>query len=205
MSLFEKLKRQAGGALRSMMAQGADTIADALQDTARELAQKSYTVKFEALPKNLEELQALPEASLAEPHFAAALAVAALCVYPTDQAAAEEMLNFLQGPRGFTGYDKQFFAERLRGKDYLPRSFFEGATPENGYIPSEPYTITFFENPYSRDNFSEGYITLHVRSGGADSPRQVKLRLKPSDGRWFLWEQFLLSDIRVPKSQDPWA
>lgn len=51
----------------------------------------------------------------------------------------------------------------------------------------------------------QGYLTLHIRSGGADSPRQIKLRQKPSTGQWFLWEQFLLSDIRPPVSADPWA
>jgi hypothetical protein len=25
------------------------------------------------------------------------------------------------------------------------------------------------------------------------------------DGKWMLWEQYLLPDIRVPKSADPWA
>ena len=70
---------------------------------------------------------------------------------------------------------------------------------------AEPYTVTVFENPYSRSQINEGYLTLHVNSGGADSPRQIKLRHKPSTGQWFLWEQFLLSDIRKPVSADPWA
>ena len=65
--------------------------------------------------------------------------------------------------------------------------------------------MTVFENPYSRDALADGYLTLHVRSGGADSPRQIRLRKKPSTGQWFLWEQFLLSDIRVPVAADPWA
>ena len=101
--------------------------------------------------------------------------------------------------------DKQFIADRFRDKDYVPRSYFEGATPENNYEPAQPYTLKFFENPYSRDNFNEGYLTLHIKSGGADSARQVKLRTKPSTGQWFLWEQFLLADIRTPAAADPWA
>jgi hypothetical protein len=51
----------------------------------------------------------------------------------------------------------------------------------------------------------EGYKKFDVKSGGADSPRQVVLRSKPSTGQWFLWDQFLLSGIRKPKSQDEWA
>ena len=26
-----------------------------------------------------------------------------------------------------------------------------------------------------------------------------------SDGKWFLWEQYLLTGVRTPKSADPWA
>jgi len=109
------------------------------------------------------------------------------------------------GPRGLTPSDRQFIADRFRDKDYVPRSYFVGATPDNNYEPSEPLTIKFFENPYARQNIDEGYLTLQVESGGADSPRQIRLRTKPSTGEWFLWEQFILSDIRPPKSADPWA
>jgi len=84
----------------------------------------------------------------------------------------------------------------------VPRSYYDGATPENNYEPSEPYTITVSDNPYSYQD--EGYATLHLKSGGADSPRQVKLRLA-KDGKWYLWDQMLLADIRVPAEQDPWA
>jgi len=118
---------------------------------------------------------------------------------------AIKMLEFLSGPRGVSAYEKQFIADRFRDKDYVPRSYFAGATPDNNYEPSTPYTLNIFENPYSRDNFNEGYLTLHVNSGGADSARQIKLRTKPSTGEWFLWEQFLLADIRKPVEEDPWA
>ena len=51
----------------------------------------------------------------------------------------------------------------------------------------------------------QAVANVQVESGGADSPRQIRLRTKPSTGEWFLWEQFILSDIRPPKSADPWA
>ena len=178
---------------------------DSLRRQPSVAGNQSYTVTLRALPVNLAQLQAMPEGALRQPEHTAALTVAALCIYPINREAALEMLNFLQGPRGVTPYDKQFLADRFRDKDYVPRSYFAGAVPENNYEPSEPYTVTVFENPYSRTQISEGYLTLHIRSGGADSPRQIKLRNKPSTGQWFLWEQFLLSDIRKPVSADPWA
>ena len=194
MAFFDNLKRQAAQAA-NQTAQKIETAADNV----------SYTVSFPQLPVSLAQLQSMPEGALRQPEHTAALTVAALCIYPVDKDAALEMLNYLQGPRGVTPYDRQFLADRFRDKDYVPRSYFAGATPQNNYEPSEPYTITVFENPYSRSQIGEGYLTLHIRSGGADSPRQIKLRSKPSTGQWFLWEQFLLSDIRKPVSADPWA
>ena len=192
MSFFENLKRQ--------VVQSTNQTEQTIGTSA---GNPSYKVALYQLPVSLAQLQAMPEGALKKPEHTAALTVAALCIYPFNQDSALEMLNYLQGPRGVTTYDKQFLADRFRDKDYVPRSYFTGATPQNNYEPSEPYTVTFFENPYSRSQ--DGYLTLHVRSGGADSPRQVKLRNKPSTGQWFLWEQFLLADIRQPVSADPWA
>ena len=194
MAFLDHLKRQA--------AQTENQYAQKVEAAA---GNASYTVSFPQLPVNLAQLQAMPEGALRQQEHTAALAVAALCIYPVNKDSALEMLEYLQGPRGITPYDKQFLADRFRDKDYVPRSYFAGATPQNNYEPSEPYTITVFENPYSRSQIGEGYLTLHIRSGGADSPRQIKLRNKPSTGQWFLWEQFLLSDIRKPVSADPWA
>ena len=180
---------------------------DSLRQTApgQSSDNTSYTVVLPQLPSDLAQLQQMPEGTLQKPEHTAALTIAALCLYPVDKEAALEILEFLHGPRGRSNYDKQFLADRFRDKDYVPRSYLAGAVPQNNYAPTEPYTVTVFENPYSRDQIAEGYLTLHVRSGGADSPRQIKLRHKPSTGQWFLWEQFLLSDIRPPVAADPWA
>ena len=96
--------------------------------------------------------------------------------------------------------------ERLQGKEYKPFSFFQGATPANNYTPSRPYKITVTSNPYSFTTDSEGYkwCTLYVTSGGADSPRPIKLRQKKSTGEWFLNDIQCLSDIRIPTSQSKW-
>ena len=89
---------------------------------------------------NLAELKALPEGALKEPQHAAALTVAALCMYPVDKEASFEMLNYLHGPRGLSVSDKQFIQDRFRDKDYVPRSYFVGATPDNNY---EPISLKF--------------------------------------------------------------
>lgn len=165
----------------------------------------SETITFAKLPANLTELQALPEASLENPNAVAALTVAALSAYTTDKNATVEMLNFLRGPRPLTNYDIQFLADRFRGKDYLMRSYFEGSSPENNYTPAQPYSVVVSEDLHSRDAIGEGYIKLYVKCSGADAPRPIKLRLKPSAGKWYLWEQYLLPDIRKPVALDDWA
>ena len=74
---------------------------------------------------------------------------------------------------------------------------------QNNYTPSMPLTIDVSTNPYTYQ--TENMATLHLKSAGADSLRQISLRKKPSTGQWFVWEIFLLSDIRTPAAQDPWA
>ena len=44
---------------------------------------------------------------------------------------------------------------------------------------------------------------LMLHSSGADDDRQIQLRSKGD--QWFLWQNFALSDMRIPKSQDKWA
>ena len=163
---------------------------------------KSVKITFSALSDSYEGFIALPEAKMDNPFSSAALTVLAFCFYPENKDMSLKMLDFLRGPRPLSVMDKQFIADRFRDKDYVPRSYFEGATPNNNYLPSEPYSITVSENPYSYQN--EGYATLYVTSGGADSPRSVQLRLA-KDGKWYLWEQYLLADIRKPESENPWA
>lgn len=167
------------------------------------MTRSSRTFQFTALPGNLEELKNLPEAALTDPFAVAALTVVALCAYPGNKKAAEEMLQYLQGPKELTVYDQQFLVDRFRGKDYVPRSYLAGTSPENDYHPEQPYRITVNEEAHSRDQ--EGYLTLYLQSSGADSQRPLQLRLKPSTGQWFLWKQLLLGDIRKPNSLNEWA
>ena len=168
------------------------------------LISRKETYTFEALPETLEALKAMPEAVLDDPFKTAALTVCALCAYSKDREVGTEMLNFLRGPRPMSPADIAFLNDRLMdGKTYVARSYFNGATPENEYTPTTPYTVKVISNQYSKLE-NGNYMKLLIHSGGADSPRSVTLR-KTGGGTWYLWEQNLLSDIRIPKSQDAWA
>lgn len=164
---------------------------------------QSEKFTFEKLPKNQEELIGFSEASLDTPFKTVALALCALANFEKAPEDTFAMLDFLKGPEAVSAYEKQFIKDRLAGKEYKVMSFFAGATPENGYQPSLPYTITVSDNPYSYAQ--ENWATLYVKSSGADSERPIKLRKKPSTGQWFINEIQCLSDIKVPVSEDAWA
>ena len=158
---------------------------------------------FNVLPESLIEMMSCPEASLDSPFKTAALTVCALCVYAADKSIGVEMLNWLRGPRPLSPHEISFHDDRYRDNGhYVPFSYFEGATPDNDYTPNQPFTLVVESTAVSDD--VEGYKKLFVKSGGADSPRSVMLRMR-GDGKWFLWEHYLLPGIRVPKSADPWA
>ena len=67
------------------------------------------------------------------------------------------------------------------------------------------HVLNVLPDPRPQD-MEPGYLRLFLRTAGADSPRPIKLRQKPSTGEWFLWEYSSpLSGIRIPAAQDPWA
>ncbi len=162
------------------------------------------SISISKMPTTTSELKELA-GDFKDPFKLSALTVVALCMYSVDRELCIEMLNFLKGPTDLSNYEKQFLRDRLVGKEYVPVSYFDGATPENNYEPTEPLVISVYETSTSMDLIGEGYIQLFLKSGGADSKRAIRLRQKTSTGQWFLWEQYLLPDIRKPQNLDPFA
>ena len=157
------------------------------------------TITFQTLPQTAAEVAVGTDAQKV-----AAYAVAALARYEQSPEDAYAMLNVLLGPRPLNGADKQFVQDRFRGKMYLMRSYFKGATPKNNYTPIQPYAVEVQSNDYTYQQ--EGYARFLITCGGADSPRPLTLRKKGSTGEWFLWDyKGLLSGIRTPAAEDPWA
>ena len=199
MSFFESLKRAALSALKR---ETSKALNNAVQNIGKG-SNRTEKFTFSALPANVEELKALPEAKLDTAFKTTALVILALNRYEADPDSAVAMLGFLKGPEEFNGKEQSFLKDRLSGKGYKARSFLGGATPENNYAPTVPYTVAVSENPYSFDE--ENWATMYVTSGGADNPRPIKLRKKPSTGEWFLNDIQCLADIKLPASDDKWA
>ena len=159
-------------------------------------------ITMQTLPTTLAEFEALPRQS---PEQVSALFLCALKLDLTDKDAGVAAMDILRGPRPMTPYDAQFLRDRLRGKEYLPLAYFEGATPANSYTPAQPYVLNVLPDPRPQD-IEPGYLRVFLKTAGADAPRPMKLRQKPSTGEWFLWEySSILSGIRIPATQDPWA
>ena len=206
MGLFDEIKNKVTSAIKSEVRQSLNGIANDAADAVKKIGKginSSKSFKFDKLPTNVDELKALPEATLDTAFKTTALTILALTRYEQDPEAVYAMLDFLKGPDDTNKREEQFLHDRLKDKGYKVMSFFEGATVENDYKPNVPYKIKVYENPYSFDE--ENWATLYVKSGGEDNPRPVKLRKKPSTGQWFVTEIQCLQDIRVPKSEDPWA
>ena len=203
MGLFDSIKRSVTNEVKK---DAGKAVTSAAQKTVNAVKgqNKSETFTFSAIPTSLAELQSLPEASLDSPYKTAALTVLVMCAYEQHTDAVLEMIDWLNGPNDVSGQTKQFLRDRLSGKYYKPYSFFKGATVENNYTPTTPYTITVSSNPYSFTE--EGWARILVKSAGADSERFIQLRSKPSTGQWFLNNSFdFLADIRTPAAADPWA
>ncbi|MBR6204790.1 MAG: hypothetical protein IKQ60_07065 [Candidatus Methanomethylophilaceae archaeon] len=162
---------------------------------------KEVDVVFDRIPETLEDFTSLPQAELSTPFDTAALTVLALCVYPKDKDLCFAMLDFLRGEsRPMNNVEKHLIADHFQAQSYVPRSYFDGATPVNGYTPEEPYTVRVSDDQLSY--VTKGHATLNLKSGGAESPRKINLR-KGEDDKWYLWEQFLLVGIEEPPEKKP--
>lgn len=159
-------------------------------------------IVFSTIPDDMESFKTLPQALLSSPFDTAALCVLAFSVYPENKDLCLQMIDYLRGPRPMNGIDKQFIKNRFMDKDYVPRSYFKGASPDNDYTPSVPYTIAVNENANS--HIQDGVIKLFMTSSGADSQRPIQLR-QAKDEKWYLWEySSVLAGIKIPESTNPW-
>lgn len=165
---------------------------------------KKEIIEIKKIPENSEDIEEMLRECSSSPYKMAALSVATFCAYEKDKDEAIKMINMIKGPSNLSNLDIQFISDRLDGKGYVVRSYFEGTSKENDYVlGNPPYKIEVSENSYSFNN--EGYAKLYLKSSGADTERPITLRKKESTGEWFLWEHTFLSDIRLPKSMDKWA
>lgn len=151
-------------------------------------------VQFTSLPNQRATFIELMEAHKKSPHHMAALLLAALRIYPADNALALELIGMLKGEGDLTQEERDFIKISMMGNEYLPDSYMDGATPLNNYTPRFPFTISFTD---TLEQPQPGYLTVFARTSGAEYPRAVTL--KEIDGGWYPsdWSELLMS-IRPP-------
>lgn len=164
-------------------------------------------IKFDKILNNIEGLKQFDRTN---PYNVAALTIHTICNYDKDNDDNfYKMLQYLMGEnQQISPMMKQNIKDRMLQNNkypYIGKSYFVGSSNNNDYQPSIPYEIEVLENDYSKQN--EGYIRLLLKSGGADNLRPITLRLA-KDGNYYLWSDSiigLLTDIKVPESNNPWA
>ena len=160
-------------------------------------------IVFQSLPNTYSEFAALPQQDLTRPENTCALFFCALKLFVEKREEGIAAINLLKGPVALSNMDIQFLRDRFMDQTYLPRVYFEGATPQNNYTPSVPYRVNILSDPRPQD-MPDGYLRFYVRSAGADNPRAMKVRRKGD--KWYIWEYFgVVTSVRTPAAEDPWA
>ncbi len=160
-------------------------------------------VSFNNLPNSFNEFSTLVNEGLTVPQKTCALFICAVNILSQNTTEGLEAINLLKGPQPLSEFDKSWFKDRISDKKYLAMAYFNGATPENNYTPTKPYSITFIEDPRPQD-CEPGYMRLQIKTPAFDSPRYMKLRQKGKN--WYLWDvNSIMVGVRIPKQDDPWA
>ena len=115
-SFMDKLKNKARQAAK-----------EAVKEAVQNAGNKTEKIVFNKLPDDLAEFKSLPQADMSTPFETAAMTVVALTYYSFNKTLCLDMLNYLRGPRPLSEMEKQFIADRFRDKDYVPRSYYDGA------------------------------------------------------------------------------
>ena len=161
---------------------------------------------FNKLFENKEDFKKISRTSAEN---VAALAVQAICTYQKDENMFFDILqDLMSNLQPLSNMLKEQIKDRMEQNDkssYIGLSYFNGATNFNNYEPDKSYSIEVTDGPSSYA--IDGYATLYLKSGGADSKRPITLR-KTKEDNWVIWSDSilgLLSDIRPPEKNNPWA
>lgn len=176
---------------------------------------KQVRVEFSRLPKNAEELSSVDRSGDNGRFLTMALLIAAYKAWtPENETACEEMMKALMNspsmPDTYTNYTKSFVKERMMQNekwDYIADAYFDGSTPENGYVPDEPLSITLREYPYLPQTSTISGTELLVDKivtdfKGADTERMISVYEDPKDGLWYIFSDSygpLLADVKTPE------
>lgn len=155
---------------------------------------KEVTVSFDQFPASLAQWKRMQEQMGTTPDGAVALQVMAFELYRNNRTDGEAALRLNN-----TGTNYNSTVERLReimGKDkyyarpYIAHAMLQGATPENGYTASSPYTISLKVDPnkkYQESQLLKGtVIYLLLYSKGWDTSWRGVEVVKPQGSNYYV-------------------
>ncbi|MBR3447109.1 MAG: dockerin type I repeat-containing protein [Oscillospiraceae bacterium] len=192
------------------------TISEDRRTASKDVTLAKITYTFDKLPTTLDELKKFSLKSKIEGDYdygmfaPMAATILALHTYGTDKEEAYKMLDYVYGPnQTFSNLDKQFVQTQFAtaANKVLQNCYFGGATPENGYTPDEPFTITLEEGPYfikASNGKPERHMSF-VYFAGADSERYMDV-FKSSGGTWYGYDsnyKHLLASVKEPTGTAP--
>ena len=162
--------------------------------------QQSGTVTFNRFPATVEEFIQVREQIGGEPHGAVALQIMAYEMFRRDRTIGEECIglnNTTNNMRSPLGRLKELFGNDANyARPYQMAAFLKGATPQNGYNPSKPYTIEVRVNKVQTYQYSNDYqaTVLYLqavtqgKSTGAEGVSVIKTHRpgESSNGKYFI-------------------
>ena len=168
------------------------------------------SVQVDSIPGSTEEFVKMRDVIAQEPQGGAAAVVVALLLLAESEelglqclAAAADSSRLEEGAKGYDGLqlrssDLRLAVSQIVGSGHIPRSYFRGTAPENGYeLPAPPYQLEFSVNRYSGD-VGSGTYKVFVSCSGAASVRPVTVR-KDESGAWRAKEwSSLLVGVQAP-------
>ena len=194
------------------------TIDGAINHTTYTKGEKG-SVTFNRFPANVEEFKTVRDQIGGEPHGAVALQIMAFEMYRRDRQAGEACIklnNTVLNVAPCTRRLKEIFGgDLVYSRAYQMAAFLKGATPENGYNPTEPYVVEVYVNPgveYIQSNdYQTKVLVLEVTTKGKDSGRETVRVLKTarpgeaSANKYFVVENSpgLYSQVKTPSFTNP--
>lgn len=153
------------------------------------------TLTFTGIPASVDEFKLIQEKIGTDPQGAVLLQILAFELYRNNPAAGEACIrlnNTQTNANTVLGRLKELFntKDEYYARPYLAASFCKGATPENGYNPSKPYTVEVRVNPnskYQNSSMLHGtVIYLQAYSNGYDTPWRGVEVVKPKGNDYFV-------------------
>lgn len=135
------------------------------------------TVKIDGIPQSVEEFQQVQRELAKQPEGAVMILLVSMEMYRQNKSLGEECIRLANCDTNFSAMMrrvKEVMADSTDSyvRQHLAATYFNGATPKNGFNPTKPYTIRVRKNTARNDERSQslrGYVKyMEVYSEGYD-------------------------------------